>query len=117
MRSLVCLLVLMTVLAEFAHAGTQIEGSIQNAGKPSAGAYILVHDCQDNYPGNVSSNHEIRADQDGRFRLGVGDGCYDIFVSQPLSDPYTRRVVVERDKTLKLNIKLKSAKIVRLRED
>jgi hypothetical protein len=86
-----------------------LSGTIENGGKPVAGALVVVHDYQRRDQDYVSSTWETRTAVDGSFSFAVESGCYDILVSAgPQTRPSARRFCTKANHSSVLKIKLKT---------
>ena len=78
--SVLFLLFASPLLSQSSHP-VSMKGIVMGAGKPIAGALIVVHDYQQTNQDHVSSQWEARTEADGSFTFDTGPGCYDILVS------------------------------------
>ena len=110
----VVVLVLILSGSIMAKDSAKIEAVLTSEGKLIHGAFFLVHDANNFYPQNVSSNREAISDNDGRVTLNVSGGCYDVFVSATFYTPHSERICIDEGKSTRLKIRLKRTDKVRM---
>lgn len=74
-------------------------------------AHVFLRDYQ------AGTQWEMSTEADGRFSFVVDPGCYDIFVSQAMFLPFSRRICLQAESKSIFRLKLRADPHPRLRLD
>ena len=72
-------------------------------------AYVFLRDYQ------AGTQWEMHTEANGGFSFVVDPGCYDIFVSNPMFLPFSKRICIQAESTSVYKLKLRADPHSRLR--